>query len=130
MSETSPLVGVFGGSGLYKLNLKVIEEINIEQKVPGWPFGPTSSPIVLAELPTGQLIAFIARHGTGHTILPQDVPTRANIAAFKWLGVQAVVAFSAVGSLREEIRPRDIILPDQIIDRTKVRLPQALALAS
>lgn len=64
-------------------------------------------------------VAFIARHGTTHSISPSTVPTRANIAALKSLGVKAIVAFSAVGSLREEIRPGDFIIPDQIIDRTK-----------
>lgn len=64
-------------------------------------------------------IAFIARHGAHHSYLPSDVPSRANIAALKSLGVQAIVAFSAVGSLREEIRPGDFIIPSQIIDRTK-----------
>jgi 5'-methylthioadenosine phosphorylase len=64
-------------------------------------------------------LAFLARHGTGHTHSPSSVPARANIAALKSLGVKAIVAFSAVGSLREEIRPGDFVLPDQIIDRTK-----------
>lgn len=64
-------------------------------------------------------VAFVARHGIGHGINPSDVPSRANIAALKSLGVKAIVAFSAVGSLREEIRPGDFIIPDQIIDRTK-----------
>lgn len=64
-------------------------------------------------------MAFLARHGPGHTISPSTVPSRANIAALKSLGVRAIVAFSAVGSLREEIKPGDFVLPDQIIDRTK-----------
>lgn len=67
-------------------------------------------------------VAFIARHGTAHNIPPTSVPARANIAALKHLGCKAIVAFSAVGSLREEIRPGDLIVPSQIIDRTKVCL--------
>lgn len=74
---------------------------------------------MISSLPSGTLVAFIARHGIGHTISPSAVPSRANIAAFKSLGVRAVLAFSAVGSLREEISPGSFILPNQIIDRTK-----------
>jgi len=70
-------------------------------------------------LPSGTKIAFLARHGKGHTISPSNVPSRANISALKSLGVKAILAFSAVGSLREEIAPGDFILPSQIIDRTK-----------
>lgn len=69
--------------------------------------------------PRGHKIAFLARHGRGHQINPSEVPTRANIASLKHIGVEVIVAFSAVGSLREEIKPRDFVLPDQIIDRTK-----------
>ena len=70
-------------------------------------------------MPSGTKIAFLARHGKGHTISPSDVPSRANISALKSLGVKAILAFSAVGSLREEIAPGDFILPSQVIDRTK-----------
>ncbi|GAA6009178.1 S-methyl-5-thioadenosine phosphorylase [Rhodotorula paludigena] len=116
--ENPPLVGVIGGSGLYKLdNLKVERTVN-----PVTPWGPPSSPISIATLdtPKGPVqLAFLARHGPHHNIPPSNVPSRANIAALKHLGVKAIVAFSAVGSLREEIRPGDIIVPDQIIDRTK-----------
>ena len=85
------------------------------------PWGKPSSPIAVFNLPSGEAIAFIARHGRNHHITPSTVPSRANIAAFKSIGVKAIVAFSAVGSLREEIAPGDIVLPDQLIDRTKVR---------
>ncbi|KAF8341370.1 Methylthioadenosine phosphorylase [Cantharellus anzutake] len=109
------LVGVIGGSGLYKLNnLAPIEEVN-----PETPWGYPSSPITIAELPTGHRVAFLARHGTAHSISPSTVPSRANIAALRSLGIRAILAFSAVGSLREEIRPGDFIIPSQIIDRTK-----------
>ena len=83
------------------------------------PWGYPSSPITLCALPSGARIAFIARHGKHHTHTPTAVPSRANIAALKHLGVRAILAFSAVGSLREEIRPGDFCLPTQIIDRTK-----------
>lgn len=83
------------------------------------PWGEPSSPITISKLQTGEHIAFIARHGKHHTHQPSFVPFAANIAALKHLGVKAILAFSAVGSLREDIRPGDFIIPDQIIDRTK-----------
>jgi len=83
------------------------------------PWGYPSSPITIASLPTGTRVAFLARHGPGHTISPSSVPARANIAALKSLGVRAILAFSAVGSLREDIPPGTFALPTQIIDRTK-----------
>ncbi|KAI5120738.1 hypothetical protein M0805_006444 [Coniferiporia weirii] len=114
-SEENVLVGIIGGSGLYSLdNLSVIKQVEIDT-----PWGKPSSPITIARAPGGTLIAFLARHGVGHSIAPSAVPARANIAALKSLGVRLIVAFSAVGSLREEIRPGDFVLPDQIIDRTK-----------
>jgi len=115
MSTGEVLVGVIGGSGLYHLdNLKPIKEVN-----PETPWGFPSSPITLCALPSGTQVAFLARHGIGHTISPSAVPSRANIAALKSLGVRAILAFSAVGSLREEIAPGDFAIPTQIIDRTK-----------
>lgn len=104
-----------GGSGLYKLSgLTTIKQVKLTT-----PWGAPSSPVTLAALPSGQPIAFIARHGIGHVLTPSEVPSRANIAALKHLGVEAIVAFSAVGSLREDVKPRDIVVPNQIIDRTK-----------
>jgi 5'-methylthioadenosine phosphorylase len=94
--------------------LTFVEEVN-----PTTPWGNPSSPISICSLPSSTLVAFLARHGIGHSISPSDVPVRANVAALKALGVKAVLAFSAVGSLREEIKPGDFIIPDQIIDRTK-----------
>ncbi|TFK60698.1 Methylthioadenosine phosphorylase [Pluteus cervinus] len=109
------LIGVIGGSGLYHLNnLKELKEVN-----PETPWGRPSSPIKICALPSGTQIAFLTRHGQGHTIPPSSVPFRANIAALKSLGVKAIIAFSAVGSLREEIAPGSFVLPNQIIDRTK-----------
>jgi len=117
MSSETPnvLVGVIGGSGLYHLeHLTPVKEVN-----PETPWGYPSSPITISALPSGVHVAFIARHGLNHSISPSTVPVRANIAALKSLGVKAIVAFSAVGSLQEEIRPGDFVIPDQIIDRTK-----------
>ncbi|GBE79069.1 Methylthioadenosine phosphorylase [Sparassis latifolia] len=114
-SGDNVLVGVIGGSGLYHLdNLTLVKHVN-----PETPWGFPSSPIAICALPSGVQVAFLARHGIGHTIAPSAVPSRANIAALKSLGVRAVLAFSAVGSLREEIAPGDFALPTQIIDRTK-----------
>ncbi|KAF9023577.1 Methylthioadenosine phosphorylase [Hymenopellis radicata] len=109
------LIGVIGGSGLYHLdNLTFVKHVN-----PETPWGFPSSPISICSLPSGTQVAFLARHGVGHTIAPSAVPARANIAALKSLGVRAIVAFSAVGSLREEISPGSFAIPTQIIDRTK-----------
>jgi 5'-methylthioadenosine phosphorylase len=83
------------------------------------PWGYPSSPITICSLPSGCKIAFLARHGPHHSIAPSAVPSRANISALKTLGVRAILAFSAVGSLREEIAPGSFVIPTQIIDRTK-----------
>ncbi|KAI8980995.1 nucleoside phosphorylase domain-containing protein [Pilobolus umbonatus] len=108
-------IAVIGGSGLYKLEgLEVIGEVN-----PETPWGFPSDKIVISKLPSGDKIAFLARHGRGHYLTPTEVPVRANIAALKSLGVEVILAFSAVGSLREEIPPCDFVLPDQLIDRTR-----------
>ncbi|KAJ7202888.1 nucleoside phosphorylase domain-containing protein [Mycena pura] len=109
------LVGVIGGSGLYNLdNLTFVKHVN-----PQTPWGYASSPIAISSLPSGALVGFIARHGIDHSISPSAIPARANIAALKSLGVRCIIAFSAVGSLREEIAPGDFVLPSQLIDRTK-----------
>lgn len=83
------------------------------------PWGKASSPISIARTRSGNIIAFLARHGLTHSISPSKVPSVANIAALKSLGVRAILAFSAVGSLREEIAPKDFVIPSQLIDRTK-----------
>ncbi|WFD30447.1 S-methyl-5'-thioadenosine phosphorylase [Malassezia sp. CBS 17886] len=112
---TAILVGVIGGSGLYKLEgIEIIDVV-----LPKTPWGFPSSPISIARTPSGTLVAFLARHGLGHSISPSGVPSTANIAALKHLGARAILAFSAVGSLREEIAPKDFIVPSQLIDRTK-----------
>ncbi|KAF8972080.1 nucleoside phosphorylase domain-containing protein [Flammula alnicola] len=115
MSEEKVLIGIIGGSGLYHIdNLTFVKTVN-----PETPWGFPSSPITIASLPSGTRVAFLTRHGVGHFINPSAVPARANIAALKSLGVRAIIAFSAVGSLREEISPGSFVLPNQIIDRTK-----------
>lgn len=110
------LLGVIGGSGIYGLNNVSVEaELSVKT-----PFGPPSDRIVIGKT-GGRLIAFLPRHGKGHRHSPTEVPSRANIWALKSLGVKKVIAVSAVGSLKEEIRPTDIVLPSQIIDKTKSR---------
>ncbi|KAJ6261190.1 S-methyl-5'-thioadenosine phosphorylase [Drechslerella dactyloides] len=87
------------------------------------PWGNPSSPIIILETDAGAPVAFIARHGVHHQYTPTEVPSRANIAALRSIGVRTIIAFSAVGSLREEIPPRDFVVPSQIIDRTKGNRP-------
>ncbi len=110
----SVCVGVIGGSGLYS-----VEGLsNVDTVWPDTPFGRPSDEIVTGEL-DGVRVAFLPRHARGHTISPSELPARANIWALKALGVTHVISISAVGSLRQELAPRDIVIPDQIIDRTK-----------
>lgn len=108
--------GVIGGSGFYQMDgLEAVEQIEVVT-----PYGAPSSPLTLGTL-HGQRVAFIARHGIGHHILPSELPARANIYALKLLGAQRVLAVSAVGSLQERYEPRHAVVPDQIIDRTNGR---------
>jgi len=109
-------IGVIGGSGLYDIEgAKLIEELDIDT---AW--GKPSDKIRIIDI-EGVEVAFLPRHGQGHIHAPHQVNVRANIAALKMTGVQQIVAFSAVGSLKEEIPPLDFVLPDQVIDRTKAR---------
>ncbi|KAL7752332.1 S-methyl-5-thioadenosine phosphorylase [Sorochytrium milnesiophthora] len=108
-------MAVIGGSGLYQLDgFEVVGEV-----YPHTPWGFPSDRITICKTPQGTKVAFLPRHGRGHVYTPSEVPSRANIAALKRIGVQAILAFSAVGSLREDLRPGDFVLPDQIVDRTK-----------
>ena len=110
-------VGVIGGSGLYSSDaIKAPRELTIKT-----PFGPHSGPITLGEL-EGVPCAFLPRHGRGHVLTPTEVNQRANMWALKSLGVERVLAFSAVGSLKEELAPRTFVFPDQLVDRTKDRV--------
>ncbi|PNH36975.1 hypothetical protein VD0004_g9795 [Verticillium dahliae] len=107
-------IAVIGGTGLSKIDgYTPVAELN-----PETPWGFPSSPIQILEH-NGVPIAFLARHGVHHQFAPHEVPARANIAALRHVGVRSIIAFSAVGSLQEEIKPMDFVVPDQVIDRTK-----------
>ncbi len=109
-------VGVIGGSGLYEMpGISGVESVT-----PETPFGPPSDPYYVGDL-GGIRVAFLARHGRGHRLLPSEINYRANIYGFKALGVERILSVSAVGSLREEIAPLDVVIPDQFIDRTRGR---------
>jgi 5'-methylthioadenosine phosphorylase len=109
-------IGVIGGSGLYGMSgLKVEEERRIST-----PWGEPSDPFVIGEL-EGHKVAFLARHGKGHRILPSEINFRANIFGFKTLGVEWLISVSAVGSMKLEYAPLDIVVPDQFYDRTHQR---------
>jgi 5'-methylthioadenosine phosphorylase len=109
-------IAIIGGSGLYHMSgLQNAAEHNIET-----PFGKPSAPIVIGTL-EGMRVAFLARHGIGHHIMPTEVPYRANIYALKLLGAERIISISACGSLREDYAPGDIVIPDNIYDNTKDR---------
>ena len=114
----SALLAVIGGSGFYRM--PGLDDV--ERWAPQTPFGPTSDEIVIGTV-HGKRIAFLPRHGTGHRLMPHEIPVRANIWALKALGVQGILAVSAVGSLRQEIVPGHMVVPDQIIDRTRAGRP-------
>ena len=110
-------IGVIGGTGLYHIEgLTDVQEVKLNT-----PFGEPSDAITVGTL-EGAQIAFLPRHGKGHRISPTEVPSRANIYALKMLGVERIIAVSAVGSLKEHIKPADIVIPDQLIDRTRNRV--------
>jgi len=110
-------IGVIGGSGLYEMDgLTDVEEVAIKT-----PFGDPSDTIVVGSL-EGKKVAFLPRHGKGHRINPTHLPVQANIYALKSLGVEWLISVSAVGSLKEEIHPLHLVIPDQLIDRTKSRV--------
>ena len=110
-------IGIIGGSGLYSMpGLTKIKELRLRT-----PFGQPSDPYVLGTL-EGRKVAFLARHGRGHRILPTELNFRANIYGFKHLGVERIVSVSAVGSLKEEHKPMEFVIPDQFFDRTRHRV--------
>ncbi|MEZ5333495.1 MAG: S-methyl-5'-thioadenosine phosphorylase [Thermoanaerobaculia bacterium] len=114
MSQAS--IGVLGGSGLYDMaELESVAEVEIDT-----PFGAPSGPYVLGDL-EGRTVAFLARHGRGHRLMPSEINNRANVWGFKSLGVEYLVSVSAVGSMKLDYRPTDIVVPDQLIDRTHGR---------
>jgi 5'-methylthioadenosine phosphorylase len=110
-------IGVIGGTNLYQMEgLGNVEEAKIST-----PFGDPSDAITIGDL-VGERVAFLPRHGKGHRISPTELPARANIYALKSLGVEWIISVSAVGSLKDEIHPLDILIPDQLIDRTRSRV--------
>src|SRR5215470_12227535 len=110
-------IGIIGGSGLYSMpGLTDVRELCQQT-----PFGDPSDPYVLGTL-EGRKVAFLARHGRGHRLLPTELNFRANIYGFKQLGVERILSLSAVGSLKEEHKPLDFVIPDQFFDRTRHRV--------
>ncbi|MFC2005185.1 S-methyl-5'-thioadenosine phosphorylase [Chloroflexota bacterium] len=110
-------IGVIGGSGLYDIEgIEDIEEVNIDT-----PFGKPSDAIITGKL-EGMGIAFLPRHGKGHRISPSELPARANIYALKSLGVEHIIAVCSAGSFKKEIEPGHLLIPDQLIDRTRTRV--------
>ncbi len=111
-----PKIAFIGGSGLYDIDgMENRQELTVET-----PFGDPSDAVVVGEI-NGVEAAFLPRHGRGHRFSPSEIPVKANIYALKSLGVERVVSVSAVGSLKEHIKPLDLVVPDQIIDRTRRR---------
>jgi 5'-methylthioadenosine phosphorylase len=107
-------IGILGGTGLYEIEgFQDVREINVDT-----PLGKPSDAYMVGHL-EGRRVAFLSRHGRGHRLLPSDINFRANIYGFKMLGVRKIIAVTAVGSLKEEIRPKDIVLADQFFDRTR-----------
>lgn len=107
-------IGIIGGTGLYEIEgIERLQEVELET-----PFGKTSDAYLLGLL-EGKRVAFLSRHGKGHRILPSEINYRANIYGFKMLGVERVISVTSVGSLKEEIKPKDIVFNDQFFDRTR-----------
>ncbi len=114
---TQAKIGIIGGSGLYQMDaLKDVQEVSLDT-----PFGSPSDALIVGTL-EGTPVAFLARHGRNHHLLPSEIPFRANIYAMKQLGVEYILSASAVGSLKEAVKPLDLVIPDQFIDRTKNRV--------
>ena len=110
-------IGIIGGSGLYKMDaLQNVQEVKLDT-----PFGSPSDAFIIGTL-EDTTVAFLARHGRDHHLLPSELPFRANIHGMKQLGVEYIISASAVGSLKAEVKPLDIVIPDQFIDRTKNRI--------
>ena len=117
MATQTAKIGIIGGSGLYEMDgLTGVEFVDIET-----PFGSPSDSIAIGDL-SGIPVAFLPRHGRGHRISPTNLPSHANIYALKTLGVERIVSISAVGSLKEELEPLHLVVPDQLIDRTRNRV--------
>ena len=116
MNRREANIAIIGGSGLYEMDgLENVDFVEVDT-----PFGKPSDAIVMGTL-EGEPVAFLPRHGRGHRINPSHIPVRANIYALKTLGVQRIISVSAVGSLKEEFAPLDLVVPNQLIDRTRQR---------
>src|SRR6267142_3210091 len=116
-TDAKAAIGIIGGSGLYSMaGLTNTRDIRVRT-----PFGDPSESIVMGTL-EGKRVAFLARHGRGHRILPTEINFRANIYALKLLGVARIISVSAVGSLKEELAPGEFLVADQFVDRTKHRV--------
>jgi 5'-methylthioadenosine phosphorylase len=116
MPKPQAKIAVIGGTGIYKIEgLTDVEEVN-----PETPYGAPSDSILIGTL-SGTRVAFLPRHGRGHRIMPTEIPSRANIYALKTLGVEHVIAINSVGSFKLEVKPGDLLIPDQFIDRTSQR---------
>jgi 5'-methylthioadenosine phosphorylase len=110
-------IGIIGGTGLYQINgMTDIKDIHLDT-----PFGDTSDNIIVGNL-NGIGIAFLPRHGRGHRIIPSEIPNRANIFALKSLGVEQIIGINSCGSFKEELKPGELLIPDQVIDRTRGRI--------
>jgi len=117
MKDAKAEIGIIGGTGVYDQKaFQNVEEVSVDT-----PFGKPSSEILVGDL-FGKKVAFLPRHGKGHIFSPTNVPYRANIYALKKLGVHTILSIAAVGSLKEEIKPLDIVIPDQLFDRTRQRV--------
>lgn len=117
MAEVRASIGVIGGSGLYGMDeIKNKKEVEIYT-----PFGKPSDNLIYGEI-SGIPVLFIPRHSRNHTILPSEIPHKANMWALKYLGVETIISISAVGSLKEELKPGDFVFPDQFVDETKGRV--------
>jgi len=115
--DTAVKIGIIGGSGLYNMaGLSDAREVRVKT-----PFGSPSDALVVGIL-EGRQVAFLARHGRGHRFLPSEINFRANIYAMKLLGVERIISVSAVGSLKEELKPLEFLIPDQFVDRTRHRI--------
>jgi 5'-methylthioadenosine phosphorylase len=107
-------IGILGGTGLYKIDgIEAVDEVKVDT-----PFGEPSDSFIIGEY-GGAQIAFLSRHGRGHHLLPAEINYQANVYAFKMLGAGKIISLNSVGSLKEEIRPRDLLIPDQFFDRTR-----------
>ncbi len=116
MSSAKATIGIIGGSGLYEMDgISNLESVEIDT-----PFGRPSDAVTVGAL-DGVPVAFLPRHGRGHRINPTNIPFRANVYALKTLGARCIISISAVGSLKEEFAPLDLVVPDQLIDRTRQR---------